>query len=100
MRPARYREPMARWKLAVLVGFAFSFLGFALSRAPALGLLLLIGGWLGLCISSLRWGYDSRDGRDWDDRPERRNRPTSPELHLPRTDEKGREGLSPGPEPG
>lgn len=79
MRPHRYREPMARWKLALLAGVSFSFLGFALSRRPGLGLLLLAVGWVGLCAAALRWGHDSRDGRDWDDRPERR-RPTSPPV--------------------
>jgi hypothetical protein len=87
MRPGRYREPMARCKLALLVGFSFFFLGFALSRAPALGLLLLAVGWLGLGMGTLRWGYDSRDGRDWDDRPDRRRRPTSPEVPVSRPHE-------------
>jgi hypothetical protein len=87
MRPARYREPMARWKLALLVVFTLFFVGFAVSRAPAFGLVLLVLGWLGLCAATLRWGYDSRDGRDWDDPPERRRRPTSPEVRLPRSAE-------------
>jgi hypothetical protein len=101
MRAARYREPMARWKLALLVGITIFFVGFALSRAPELGLLFLALGWLSLCAASLRWGYDSRDGRDWDDRPERRRRPTSPEVRVPRTEEEKRTGgISPGPGPG
>ena len=95
MRPDRYREPMARWKLALLVAFALFFLGFTLSRGPAAGLVLLALGWLGLGLSALRWGYDSRDGRDWDDRPERRRRPTSPEVRLPRTAEQGGPGEGP-----
>jgi hypothetical protein len=78
---------MARWKLALLVGSTFTFLGLALSRAPAFGLLLLAVGWLGLCAATLRWGYDSRDGRDWDDRPDRRRRPTSPEVPVSRPHE-------------
>jgi hypothetical protein len=71
---------MARWKLSLLVGSSLFFLGFALSRAPAFGLLLLALGWLGLSVATLRWGYDSRDGRDWDDRAEGRGRPTSPPV--------------------
>jgi hypothetical protein len=79
---------MARWKLALLVASSLFFIGFALSRAPAFGLLLLAVAWLGLCAATFRWGYDSRDGRDWDDRAERRRRPTSPEVRLPWTEEK------------
>lgn len=101
LRPDRYREPMARWKLALLVTFTLFFLGFVLSRGPVAGLVLLAIGWLGLGLSALRWGHDSRDGRDWDDRPVRRGRPTSPEVQLPRTEEENRPGgLSPGPGPG
>lgn len=84
MRPDRYRQPMARWKLAVLILLTLFFLGFALSRSPVAGLILLALGWLGLGLSALRWGYDSRDGRDWEDRPERRRRPASPEVRTPR----------------
>jgi hypothetical protein len=90
MRPDRYREPMARWKLALLVAFTLFFLGFVLSRSPAIGLILLVLSWMGLGLSALRWGYDSRDGRDWDDRPQRR--PRSPEVRLPRTAEEGGPG--------
>jgi hypothetical protein len=94
------REPMARWKLALLVLFSLSFLGFALSRNPPLGLLLLVLGWAALGLSALRWGYDSRDGRDWDDPPGRRQRPRSPEIRFSGTDQERPEGLSRGPGPG
>lgn len=90
MRPARYRQPMARWKVALLILFALFFVGFALSRKPMLGLLLLVFAWAGLGLSAFRWGYDSRDGRDWDDRPELRRPPTSPDVRLPRTAEEKR----------
>ena len=98
MRPDRYREPMARWKLALVVASTLFFLGFALSRGPVAGLVLLAIGWMGLGLSALRWGHDSRDGRDWDDRPA--GRPTSPSIELPRPEEEGRRGLSRGPGPG
>jgi hypothetical protein len=99
MRPDRYREPMARWKLALLVAFTLFFLGFILSRGPAAGLILLAIGWMGLGLSALRWGHDSRDGRDWDDRPQRR--PISPDARVARTAEEKRPGgLSRGPGPG
>jgi hypothetical protein len=88
---------MARWKLALIVVLTLYFLGFALSLGPVAGLVLLAIGWLGLGLSALRWGHDSRDGRDWDDRPERR--PTSPGIRLPRPGEE-RGGLSRGPGPG
>jgi hypothetical protein len=97
MRRDRYREPMPRWKLGLLIVFTLFFLGFALSRGPAAGLALLMVGWLLLGLSALRWGHDSRDGRDWDDRPGRR--PTSPGVRLLRSD-KERGGLSRGPGPG
>lgn len=79
-RPARGMDPMARWKLAVLVLFSVFFVGFVLSRSPAFGLLLLLLGWIALGLSAFRWGFDSRDGRDWDDRWELRQRPRSPDV--------------------
>jgi hypothetical protein len=97
MRRDRYREPMPLWKLGLLIMFTLFFLGFALSRRPGAGLVLLMVGWLALGLSALRWGHDSRDGRDWDDRPARR--PTSPGISLPRADQE-RRGLSRGPGPG
>jgi hypothetical protein len=90
------RDPMARWKLALLVLFSLFILGFALSRNPPLSLLLLVLGWAALGLSALRWGYDSRDGRDWDDRPA----PRSPGVRLPGADDERPEGLSRGPGPG
>lgn len=94
-RPARGMDPMARWKLVLLVLFSLFFVGFVLSRNPISGLLLLVLGWVALGLSAFRWGYDSRDGRDWDDRPELRERPRSPDVRrtaeekLSREDEAG-----------
>ena len=84
MRHDRSRKPMARWKLALIVVLTLYFLGFALSLGPVAGLVLLAIGWLGLGLSAFRWGYDSRDGRDWDDRPEHRGEPKSPQVRHPR----------------
>jgi hypothetical protein len=96
-RPAHSSDPMARWKLALLVLFSLFFLGLVLSRKPGFGLLLLVLGWAVLGLSAFRWGYDSRDGRDWEDRPERRDRLRSPDVRLPRSAE---DKLSRDEEPG
>lgn len=84
-RPARNRHPMSRWKLLLLVLFSLFFAGFVLSRSPVFGLVLLVLGWIALGVSAFRWGYDSRDGRDWDDRLELRDRPRSPDVRLSRS---------------
>jgi hypothetical protein len=59
------REPVAGWKFGlVLAAFPVFF-----NVAVGVGGWWSVGLWLafmvGLCLAAVRWGAESRDGRDW-----------------------------------
>lgn len=59
------RGPFARWKFALVLAAFPVFFNVAIG----------VGGWwsaglwlafvVGLCLAAVRWGAESRDGRDW-----------------------------------
>jgi drug/metabolite transporter (DMT)-like permease len=61
----RRRRPWARWQVAVAVLGSGLALGIGLVLQNGLGVAVVAGWFAALALLGWRFGYDSRDGRDW-----------------------------------